>query len=206
MPERLVPASGPHSGSEDRQDSRAIAGRRQTLAGEPGQPEANTGNKRGRRIGTRTDQEPGPGDRGSGPQDASTGSAKPSRGGIEWAGGAKRSPCTRKAADQERPRQRIDPGPTPRPGRARTRSQIAAEPQPGRATHSIRTKSGQEIAEGQPAAGRQANRPVRLLALKGQPSEQKRAVRRALAAKEHSHGPFMRKPARPGPAGFLGYH
>lgn len=29
---------------------------------------------------------------------------------IEWARGARRSPCTRRAADQERPRQRIDQG------------------------------------------------------------------------------------------------
>ena len=48
MPERLAPVSGPHSGPEDRQDSRATAGRGQTPAEpepEPARPRASTGNK-----------------------------------------------------------------------------------------------------------------------------------------------------------------
>ncbi|VDS06839.1 hypothetical protein PARHAE_00010 [Paracoccus haematequi] len=60
---------------------------------------------------------------------------------------------------------------------------------------------GRRIAE-RPASRRSSRPASQIASPKGPPSEQKRAVRRALAAKGHGHGPFMRKPARRLPAGF----
>lgn len=165
MQERIAPVSGPHSAPEDRQASRATAGtasRRQTPAGEPGQPEASTGNERPARSPGRRPAGPGPtrsprpqgrgGDSGAEPAprrtgcagrkgtgstrrptrsqgkgsrikvaDAGTGSANHPGEGIEWARDAKRSPCTRRAADQKAPAE-IDPRPTRRPSKARVRA------------------------------------------------------------------------------------
>lgn len=76
-------------------------------------------------------------------------SAKPSRGGIEWASGTKRSPCTRRATDQEAQAQGS--------GQESDRSQSSQH----RQERSVAARVAQ-IAEGQPAAAEpQAARPAR---------------------------------------------
>ena len=107
MPRRFAPVSGPHSVPQDRTGQKTTAGRARRSQKSQRQPKAGTGNKgRGSaqgRPGARAR------DRRSGPHNASTGGREPPGVGIEWARGARRSPCTRRAADQERPRQRDRP-------------------------------------------------------------------------------------------------
>lgn len=154
MPGRVARVRTPHRGQGNRAGKKATVGKSQTLAEWPDQLEASTGNEREDQA--RAD----PGSQGQGIEDQgrmtmqAPGKRETVQEGIEWARGARRSPCTRK-----------DSGPGEAPargstwGRSRkadrrprgladqTRSQGRPGAAPGKATRSTRTQPGPQIAE-----------------------------------------------------------
>lgn len=133
-------------------------------------------------------------DQRSGPQDASTGSAN--RPG-EGSNGRETRSAAHAPGEQRTRRPRHRDQATRRTG---CRADRHRQERPAAAGVA-------QIAEGQPAAAEPpADRPVRLPARTGRPSEQKRAVRRALAAKGHGHGPFMTQQPGNIPNCFYGCH
>lgn len=201
--EGLAPISGLHGGPEERQGRHAT--RRTPDArtrAEPARGQHRQQRDKARRAALaapeRIDLEPtrsqGQEDQRSGPQDASTGSAN--RPG-EGSNGRETRSAAHAPGEQRtrRPRHRDQ-------AKSRTGCRADRHRQERPAAAGVA-----QIAEGQPAAAEPpADRPVRLPARTGRPSEQKRAVRRALAAKGHGHGPFMTQQPGNIPNCFYGCH